>query len=282
MNNAILVKTDKIKIPIIVITVCSLIALAIFFIRYFVLPNLSEEATTKIVGTSELRLQSQINDLSGQISSLNSVVSQLQSQIKAVSTQIGPQPNQASLSKIDTVATQNELLNGKIDVLQAQMATMQEKLNTTSTSIGITPVNINGLSVTFITENISLGMTGPSNINTGQFAIKIANTTTSVFNNVDITGTISSSQYLASSLATGYPQLADGSGLCSYTFYLLNGIINFEAFGSGKTNLSISPGGSITIRPKISLLAIEKGYFPATNLNIALKTITYDVSTTTK
>jgi outer membrane murein-binding lipoprotein Lpp len=282
MNNSISVKTNRIKIPIMVISGCSLLALTVFLVRSFILPNLVEEPSAMVESTSEQRLQTQINDLSNQISSVNSSITQLQSQINSMATQIEPQANQVSLSKIDTIGSQNQILTGKIDALQAQMMTMQDNIKLASTSIGISPVNINGLSVTFITENISLGMTGASNVNFGQFAIKIANTTNTAFNNVDVTGTISSSQFLGSSLATGYPQLVDGSGLCSYTFYLQNNIVNFEAFGSGKTSLSIPPGGSITLRPKISLLAAEKGYFPATNLNISLKTITYDVSSTTK
>jgi hypothetical protein len=283
MNSAILVKNDRVKIPIIIVAVCSLIALSLLLVRSCVLPNIAKERSTKIEMTSEQNLQSQINDLSGQISSVNGYISQLQSQIKSVSTQTDPQPYLVSVSKIDTMATQNELLTSKIDAIQAQMATMQGKLDASSTSIGISPVNINGLSVTFITENITLGMTNSSNINPGQFAIKIANTTNSAFSNVDVTGTITSSQYFGSTLATGYPQLVDGSGLCSYAFYMTqNGIINFEAFGSGKTSLTIPAGGSITIRPKISLLAAPKENFPATTLNISLKTITYDISTTTK
>ncbi len=283
MNNSILVNSDRIKIPIIIIAMCSLIALSLLIVRSFVLPNLVKERAAKIELTSEQRLQSQINDLSSQISSVNGFISQLQSQIKSASTQVDPQPYLVSLSKIDTVSTQNKLLTSKIDAIQAQIATMQDQLNAANTSIGISPVNINGLSVTFITETITLGMTDSSKINTGQFAIKIANTTNKVFNNIDVTGTITSSQYFGSTLAAGYPQLADGLGLCSYTFYMTqNSVINFEAFGSSKTGLSIPAGGSITIRPKISLLAAAKGYFPETILNIALKTITYDVSTTTK
>jgi hypothetical protein len=283
MNNSLLVKTERIKVPIIVIAVCSLIALSLLLVRSFVLPNIAKERATKIELTSEQKLQSQINDLSGQLSSVNGFLSQLQSQIKSVSSQTDPQPYLVSVSKIDTMATQNELLTSKIDSIQAQMATMQGKLDAASTSIGISPVNINGLSVTFITENITLGMTNSSSINPGQFAIKIANTTNSAFSNVDVTGIITSSQYFGSTLATGYPQLVDGSGLCSYAFYMTqNSIINFEAFGTGKTSLTIPAGGSITIRPKISLLAAPKENFPATILNISLKTITYDVSTITK
>jgi hypothetical protein len=281
MKNSILVKTDNIKIPIIIIVVCSLIALSLFLVKSFVLSNSGGDSANQIVAASEQGLQSQINDLSGQISSLNKVVSQLQSQTKVITTQTDSQSNQVVLSKIDIMTTQNEQLTSEIDSLQAQMATMRDKLKAADTAIGTTPVNVNGLNVTFITDNIELGMTGASSPNAGQFAIKIANNTSSAFNNIDVTGTITSSQCFMGILAPGYPQLVDGTGLCSYVYYLTQDkTLNFEAYGSGKTSLSIPAGGSIIIRPKIILLTAANEHYPTATFNIALRTITYDTGTT--
>jgi chaperonin cofactor prefoldin len=277
MDSAITFKKDRMKRTlIIVIVACSLMALSLFFIRTFVKNGSQGPATAKLTGP-EQALQSQINTLSGQISSLNSAVSQLQSQAKTVSTQTGSQLGQQVSSKIDTMSLETTQLTNKVHSLEAQMATMQEQLRTSGTSIGITPVNINGLSVSFITDNFNLGMTGSANPNAGQFAIKIANTTSSVFTNVDITGTITSSESLSEALASGYPQLVDGSALCSYVYYMTQDrILNFEAFGGGKASLSIPAKGSVTIRPKITLLAGAGQHFPAAAFNIALNTITYD------
>jgi uncharacterized protein YlxW (UPF0749 family) len=283
MNNSIPFKTDRIKIPITIIVVCSLIAFSLFFIRFFVHTSSERESSTEKVTAYEQGLQSQITDISNQISGLNRVVSQLQTQIKAMSTQTGSQQDQQVLSKIDTMTLETEQLTNEINLLQSQMATMQDKLKAADTTIGITPIIMNGLSVIFITDSIELGMIGSSNPIAGQFAIKIANTTDSAFSNVDITGTITSSQHFSIALASGYPQLVDGSGTCSYVFYVTQDkIMNFEAFGNGKTSLSIPPGGSITIRPKITLLAATNGHFPAASFCIALKTITYDKAATTK
>jgi hypothetical protein len=52
-------------------------------------------------------------------------------------------------------------------------------------------------------------------------------------------------------------------------------IITFEAYGS-KGSLSIPIGGSITIRPKISILAVSPNKLSPTTFTIALKAITYD------
>ena len=275
MSNTILLKNDRMKTLVIVIVACSLMALSLFLVKAFV-KNKSQSAATQQVNTTEQALQSQINTLSGQISSLNSAVSQLQSQAKIVSTETGSQSNQQVSSKIDTMSIETAQLINKVNSLEAQMATMQDQLRTSGTSIGIMPVNINGLSVSFITDNFNLGMTGSANASTGQFAIKIANATSSVFTNVDITGTITSSVSLSEALAPGYPQLVDGAALCSYVYYMTQDrILNFEAFG-GKTSLSIPAKGSVTIRPKITLLAGAGQHFPATAFNIALNTITYD------
>ncbi len=277
IDGAILLKNGRMKTLVIVIVACSVMALSLFLVKTFVRTG-AQGAAVEQGTVTEQALQAQINTLSSQISGLNRVISQHQAQTKTMPIQAGSQTNQEVSSRIDTMSIETAQLTDKVHSLEAQLATMQDQLKTTSTSIGIVPVNINGLSVSFITKDFNLPMTGPANPTTGQFAIKIANATTSVFTNVDITGTITSSSGLSDSLASGYPQLVDGSALCSYVFYTTQDrVLNFEAFGSGKTSLSIPAKSSITIRPKITLLAGTGQHFPATTFNIALNSITYDV-----
>jgi hypothetical protein len=263
---------------------CSLIALALFLVKSFIHANSEETSPAEIVTASEKRLQLQINDLSSKISAINNTVTQLQSQPTVTGIPTASPANQQQISNnIDAITADTQQLSSKIDSLQAQVATLQDKLTTADTAIGITPIILNGLSITFITNNIELEMTGAAIPSAGQFAIKIANTTSTAFTNVDITGTITSSQNLTDDLAPGYPQLADGAGLCSYVFFMTQyKIMNFEAFGVGKTALSIPAGGSIILRPKISLLAAVNEHLPAISFSLALKNITYDIVTTTK
>jgi uncharacterized protein YlxW (UPF0749 family) len=272
------VKTGRIKILIITIAACSFIALSLFIIKSFTQVNSEGISPDEITSASEQRLQSQIDDLSTKLSVFNNILSQLQSQSKATGTQaVSPANEQQVLSKIDAFAADTQQLSFEIDSLQAQVATLQGKLEAADAAIGITPVTSNGLSITFITANIEIGMTGSSYPGTGQFAIKIANTTDSALTNVDVTGTITSSRYFSGTLASGYPQLSDGNGLCSYVFFITEDEkLNFEAFGNAKTGLSIPAGGSITLRPKISILATANENLPAMTFGLALNNISYD------
>lgn len=278
MDSAITLKKDGMKRTLIIVIVAfSIMALSLFMVKTFV-KNKSQGTATHQVNTTEQALQSQINTMSGQISSLNNVIAQLQTQTKTMSTQTGSQLNPQVSSRIDTMSVETEQLTTKVHALEAKVATMQDQLKAAGTSIGIVPIMMNGLSVTLITDEFNLAMTGSSTPNAGQFAIKIANTTTnSVFTNLDITGTVTSSEGSLGALAAGYPQLVDAAGLCSYAYYLTQDkIMNFEAFGNGKASLSIPANGSVTLRPKIALLAAANQRFPATTFNIALSTITYD------
>jgi hypothetical protein len=140
------------------------------------------------------------------------------------------------------------------------------------------PVTLNGLSVSFLTNDIIMGPTGSVIPGTAQFAVKVVNTTTATISNLDITGTITGSNNFSSFMAANYPQLIDGAALCSYT-YSTGGssVVHFEAYGGSKT-LSVPAGGSITIRPKLSILAVSPYQLSITTYNIALNAITYDIS----
>jgi uncharacterized protein YlxW (UPF0749 family) len=286
---------------IIVIMACSVIACSLFFIKSVTATNSEGTAAAGIVSASEQKMQSQVSDLSAKVSNFNDIVSRLQSQ--AVGSAAASSADQQVLSKIDAVtadaknlASQVDTLKTQIaalenknnppdstipasgfDLLQKQVAELQDRLQVAETSIGNTPVTVDGLSIVFITKCVEIGVTGSSLPNVGQFAIKIINTTGTVLNSVDVTGTITGSLDFSDYLAAGYPQLVDGAGLCSYVFFMTQGqTLHFEAFGNAKTSLSIPPGGSITLRPKISVLAAAKQQLPDMTFNLALETVSFD------
>jgi hypothetical protein len=283
---------------IIVILSVAIMASSLFLIVAYKPANSEAKSSSETVSTSEQRLQSQINELSIKLSAANTILSQLQSQPKSTGTQTA-----SSTGKIDAVAADTKTLAALVDSLQTQVSALkaadekddlnnltavvgslqtqvkdlQNKLKGAETTIGSTPVTVNGLNIIFITDEIKIGITDSTSPNAAQFAIKVINTTNSALNSVDITGTITTSQNFSESFASGYPQLIDGAGLCSYVYFIKqSNIMHFEAFGNAKTSLSIPVGSSITLRPKISLLAMADGQLPPATINIALDTITYD------
>ncbi len=285
------------------ILACAVMAISLFFLKSFASGTSEQTSAASLISGSEQRLKSQIGDLSSKISAFNGVVSQLQGQAKSAGTaaasaaegQIQRQIDSANAEtanlagEVDSLGTQiAELqerlksadpknLASEIDALKAQVAELQSKLKVAETAIGNTPVTVNGLSILFITNNIDVGVTGPTAPNSAQFAVKIINNTPTALNNIDVTGTISSTLSLSDGLAPGYPQLIDGAGLCTYVFFIRQDTqMHFEAFGNGKSNLSIAQGGSITIRPKVSVLSAAKTQLPGMSLHIALETVTFD------
>jgi uncharacterized protein YlxW (UPF0749 family) len=285
---------EKMIRAIIIIMACLVMAGSLFFIKSNNSASSDGPTAADIVSVSEQRIQSKIDDLSTEVSSFNNIISQLQSQIKAIgnptASPLAVTPDAISLAnevdslKIQISELQNKLksvnvanLSTEFDSFQSQIMELQEKLKVAETAIGNTPVTVNGLGIVFITNNIQIDVTGSTNPVSAQFALKIINTTTSVINNVDVTGLITSSQNFSNSLASGYPQLIDGAGLCNYVFFLTKGnTLHFEAFGNGKTSLSIPAGGSITLRPKISVMAEAQEQLPGMTFSIALETIIFD------
>jgi hypothetical protein len=80
------------------------------------------------------------------------------------------------------------------------------------------------------------------------------------------------------SIAATYPQLVDATGLCTYNIYISGtSAVYFEAYG-GKTGISIPAGGTVTLRPKISLLASTGNQIPATTLSVFLTAIIFDIT----
>jgi hypothetical protein len=288
----------------IVIIICLIMGCFLYFITSFTISRSGQSSQVENIGSnSEQELQLQINDLSHKLSELNVIVGQIQTQTKAISTPNSSSPNERTINEIKNITSNTNNLSTEVDSLEMQLAelqnnyksqvennipilldslqeqvtNLQNKLKATETTIGNSSTTINGLNIIFITNNLEIKTTSSSIQNDAQFAIKIFNNTNSAITNIDLTGTITSSKGFLGNLAVGYPKLADGAGLCSYVFYVDRAtILHYEAFGSGKTSLSIPVNGSITLRPKLSLLAAKDNSLPAMNVNIALDTLSYD------
>jgi TolA-binding protein len=266
---------------IIVIAVCSLLAGASC--------KSANKTTPPVTTTSAQQLQLQINALSGQVNAFNTALSQLQSQITTTTTTTTSPEDQQTAQEIstltdtlknisNTITTMQKQINSNESGLLLQVEALQSSLQAAATSIGIMPVTVDGLNVSYITNNITIGTTGVTQPGTAQFAVKINNTTANAITNLDVTGYITSSMPFSQSLAAAYPQLIDAVGLCAYNIYIGGtSTVYFEAYG-GKTGISVPAGGTVTLRPKISLLASTGNQIPATALSVSLTAITFDIA----
>ena len=270
----------KRTISIIIIAIITIIMVVSLFLllKSLTVAKSKDVSTIETLSTYKQELQSQIDDLNNKTFAFNSVVTQLQSQIKTLATPVTSTVSQEFLDEISDITKSINKLNTAVGSLQTQVTALQDSLKAAETTIGTTSININGLSIVFITNYIDIGMTGYSVPNIAQFAVKIINTTGSALTNIDVTGGITSSLHFSGVLASGYPQLVDGAGLCSYAYSCNeSNTINFEAYANTKTSLSIPVGGSITLRPKLSILAARDQQLPGITFTLSLNTITYDV-----
>jgi len=300
-NKRQFIKKLTIVVPVFLIMGCLL-----FFVTSFTIAHAQQSSQVEKIGSdSEQALQLQINDLSNKVTALNDMGGQIQSLTTTILSSNSSSPNESTLNEIKNITSTTNTLNSEIDSLETQVAELQDKyqsqggipdlvdslqeqiadlqnkIKVSETTIGNATTTINGLNITFIMNNLELPKTGSSIQNDAQFAIKIFNSTSSAISNIDLTGTISSSKGFLGNLAAAYPKLADGAGLCSYVFYLdRSTIMHFEAFGNGKASLSLPANGSITLRPKLSLLASKDSSLPDMTVTIALAAISYDNTAT--
>jgi hypothetical protein len=257
-------------------------------------PIVTPTPTTSAI---ELQLQQQLTELSSTVSQLKSQVTalasqtptvtlssdiaKLQTQLNATSTAISNTLTEAQKAVNASTTTSNAVATLAQDVtaLKASVTALQQA-QAANTVIGTTPVNVNGLSVTFITNSVYLSGIGITTPSTVQLALKIANSKTTSLINVDIVGTITFSQSLTN-LAPSYPILVDGDGVFTYNYYF-NGTstINFEVYstktGTTTAKLSIPKQSSITLRPRASLLASQY-VIAAGTVTVSLSTISYDI-----
>lgn len=256
-------------------------------------------ATADSVYAATEDLQIQVNNLNSMLVAYSNSITQLESQINKQKTSTASATKningdiddllenlEALVTEIDGIQNQVAVLEkttNEIASLQTQIDELHNDLRASMTTIGIIPVFMDDLSVIYITDRVNIMATGAETPGVIQFAIKIINNTDKVLTNIDVTGTITSSQSFAGILATGYPLMVDGAGLCSYAFSVSGSkTIHFEAYASTKTGLSIPIGGSITLRPKVTFLTMEDYSLPSMSVALSLNSISYDVSTTAK
>ncbi len=245
-------------------------------------------------------LQAQIDDLSLHVYAQSSILTRVQAQLKANSmiiktpvittpttistlppTPVTPTtptgPSNVELAKqIEFLTSNIQNLGDKMSALEDQMQTLQQNLVGNATNIGLTSTSVNGLGILFITNNIDVGTAGTTSATSAQFAIKITNTTNSIISNLDITGLITTPSAFTGTLAAGYPQVTDASGNATITStYAGDRTVVFEAYGGAK-GLTLPVGGSITLRPKISIMAAANNKIAATTFTIAINAITFD------
>jgi hypothetical protein len=226
----------KVFIAIIACTILILIVCTILILQSF--RAKSSTTTTGTISISNQELQTQIDDLSSQVNVFSSLIPKLQSRLSVLETPVTttttttPTITEPDPTVIDDMTTKIEKLTTQIRLLQDDMLALQENLKGNATNIGTNSMYVNGLDVTFITNGINVGITGSSIPGTAQFAIKITNLSNSIVSNLDVTGTITSSENISSTIAAGYPQLTDASILCTMAYSnTSSNTINFEAYG---------------------------------------------------
>jgi hypothetical protein len=257
-------------------TAFALTAGSLLLIRTFSDAKSAEPSPEATFAVSEKQMQTQIADISKKMNTLNNLVSQLQSQVKTSTVPASPAPVQPPSTELAVVSANLNKLSSSVASLQTQVKTLEDNYKANSTIIGTSAVVVNGLSITFVSNNIYVPSTGTTPPGIAQFAIKIGNLSGSAISNLDIIGIISSTQSFTNMVATGYPQLVDASGLCNYVFYISpNNTLNFEAYGA-KSSLSIPVNGSIILRPKFTVVASAGNRLPASVYTVALNTITFD------
>ena len=261
-----------------VVLACLIMASSLYLIQSIITARAeSSSSANQMFSTSEQKLQSQIDDLSKRTDDLNEKIAQFLLQTQGTGLSTNSLTNQQILTEIEDLSTNTKKLTTDVDSLKAEIAKLQNKLKAAETTIGSLPMTVNGLSVVFITNDVEMGITGVNNTSMVQFAIKINNTTNSALANLDLTGKIAASGDFIEYLAPGFPQLVDGAGLFSYAYFIKGEReLYFEAYSNAKTSFSVPAGGSVTLRPKMTVAPAGGKEIPPLSFNIGLHTITYD------
>jgi len=261
--------------------------------------------TSSVTTPAATTTPQQLTELQGKVTSLQTQVDGIlknpnlttdySAQLKSIQTQLTTinsslteaRSNAATaITNSTNTATSLATLKSSVDSLKATVTAIQQA-QAVSVTLGTTPVNINGLSVTYLTQTVYVGSVANDTPATVQFAIKITNATDKAFNNVDIVGfiRIPNLSYYNSQPTT--LTLVDAEGKIFYNSYY-NGStdINFEAYNtqvvSGRTvintNLSIPKQSSITLRPRLTIQATNTYQLSNQQYTVGLNTITYDVA----
>jgi hypothetical protein len=218
-----------------------------------------------------------------ELATLSAQVANLSNKVAAIPTPtpFDPTKIEEEIAALQAQPTQTPVdlsnINEEIGQLQAQVKQLQSPQTVV---LGTSPVSIGGLGVSFIVPSqlvsVPQGATSPSY---AQLSVKISNSNSYSLVNVDIVGSITFSTGLYG-LAPNYPTLSDSvAGGVNY-LASFNGanVINFEVynFGPNGAALSIPANASVTLRPRVGLLASTGAFFNSVNAVIAITGITYD------
>jgi len=242
------------------------------------------------IGADLQNIKATSNDISAQLNSLRSQITQLQnnpqtgtssqvtSQLSSISAQVD-----ALKKLIDSYSTGNAEevkkiadLTNKVTTLTAQLDSFKQTIGA-STSIGVNPTTINGLTVTILAKDYTIPSIVAGTLYSPQMTVKIANSTGKKITNLDILGAISFSQYTYG-FSAGYPTLVDSASIVPYVYgYDGAGTMKFEVYqnASGKA-ISLDAGASITLRPKVGMMLPYS--IGSETVTLTITAISYDVS----
>lgn len=185
-------------------------------------------------------------------------------------------------AKAETLQGQIASMDAEIEALNSTIQSLREALEDYGTSevIGIEDHDISGLSVVYVVNNTAITTVGAGNVRYAQLAIKLSNANSYAITNVDVVGKITLSYNLYGDLAAGYPKLSDAAAGWSYIYnYNADRVVDFEVYALGGKPIVIPAGGTITLRPKIELLAAPDETLPKAVRAVATITaIAYDKS----
>jgi uncharacterized coiled-coil protein SlyX len=256
--------------------------------------------TNQLAGlSSRVDAQSaQISGLSAQLATVNNSVATLSNSVSANQASIGSiqaavqaateqlaafQPvSPADVAGIrDSVSSLSARAAGdatgirdSVNGLSARVTELEKRTSSSGLVAGGQSTTVNGLQVTSLVNNVAVG----SGMKTVPLAVRIANVNAFAVNKVDIAGTITLSTVIP--FASGYPIVSDGAGAVSYvtTFSAsTTQVIGFEAYATpAGAAISIPTGGSITLRPVVTLGTVAPVIGYTSTFTLAITAIAFD------
>jgi hypothetical protein len=235
-------------------------------------------------------LRNSLTDLSAKVQTLQqsaasnaelkSYYDQLKAEVDTLNAQNGGSSPIVQQLQRDVVQLQQIVsqLQSSINDVEAKVEAAKLAQEANSVVIGANSINVNGLQVTFLTNSVYVAGATDTIARYAQMSVRISNTNTYSINNIDIVGSITFS-VIPYNVASPCPTLTDSGGQLNYVgTYNGSNIYNFEcySYSTAGTALSLPAGGSITLRPRIGLLAIADNVIPPLTTTLSISTIVYD------
>jgi len=277
-----------------VVLVLSLIVLILLASVISTCQSDSKKTTKKTYEAGIAAVTSQLAALSGKVDAQGAQMSGLSAQLAATSSSVATlsnsvSANQASIGSIQSAvqAAQGQLaaiqpvnpadvagLKQTVSGLSARVAELEKQTSGGGLVAGGQSTTVNGLQVTSLINNVAVGL----GAKTVPLAIRIANVNAFAVNKVDIAGTITLSAVIQ--FSAGYPTVSDGAGAVGYvtTFSAsTTQVIGFEAYATpAGAAISIPAGGSITLRPVVTLGATAPVIGYTSTFTLAITAIAFD------